>query len=561
MAIHSDKWNVWKLWYDFIKQRWLYYVLGIFSLLLSNTTSLMTPKVMGWVIDLLNKDPLPTFLNRPTDLERFYLLFYILIFISIVLMLSRVGWHTFLLRQTTYASKWLRTKVWDHVRFFPQDKLDQEYNSGLLMSASNSDVHHAGAIFGKTILEVIYFLSLSSLIFLFMFWIDQQITLLTLALFLLIPVLIKMLAKLEKEQHQDAQHALAKFNEKCSQAIATIKLQRITQTGRFWNKRLIASAKIYRNRRLSAMHISLRWSLLMGAITVISYIFLFALGMRKVFSDELTVGDFIVIQSYLFFIKNPLLALGNAISEWQRGKMSLNRLATIYNEDQDLSFNQSNDEIIESETIFEVADVSFKYPEGERTVFEDISFTLKKGQRLGITGTLGSGKTTLINLLSGLERNFEGRIHFFGQDIRSYGHQSLRKYSSIVSQRPFLFADSIRNNLRLDENVSEEDLWNALYMVGLKSEIEQLPDGLDTFLGERGTNLSGGQKQRLTLARALATKPKLLFLDDCMSAVDMVTEDHIIQEMNKNLKDTTIIWIAHRKSTLKYCDTILDMSQ
>ncbi|MCP4132626.1 MAG: ABC transporter ATP-binding protein [bacterium] len=554
------KWSAGKLWYDFVRKYWIYYLLGIFSVLLTNLMQIIIPKIMGWTVDLLKNDPIPNFLKRPSVLESFYFLFYILAFVSLLLMVSRAGWRIFLLRQGLLAGGWLRSKVWDHVRFFPQDKLEQEYKSGMLMSISNSDVNYGSVIFGGAVMSLVDFSVLGSLALISMFLINRDMTLLTLILFLLIPISVKMLAKLEKEKYHNAQNSLVYFNNRCSQTISTIKLQRITQMGIFWIKRLIESAQEYQNRKLDAAYTSLLWILLMGAISIISYIILFTVGVHKVFQGELTIGDFIVMQSYIFLLQGPLLQLGHVISEWQRARISLNRLSSIYNDDRDICFVQDGKEIVESERIFVVENLSFMYPGGERNVIDKLSFVLKKGQRLGITGPIGAGKTTLVNLLSGLNRNFNGKISFFEQDIKLYSHQTLLKYICLVSQRPFLFADTIRNNLCLDTNITDEQIWDCLQIAGLKSDVERFPDKLDTFLGEWGINLSGGQKQRLTLARVLARKPGLLFLDDCLSAVDTVTEDHILNAVDQRLKETTIIWVAHRKSTLKYCDKILEMS-
>lgn len=154
----------------------------------------------------------------------------------------------------------------------------------------------------------------------------------------------------------------------------------------------------------------------------------------------------------------------------------------------------------------------------------------------------------------------DGKIHFLGQEFDQYSHENLRRYIGHVPQRPFLFATSIRENITMDRKMDDSEIWRYLELAGLDQDVRNFPDQLDTPLGEWGINLSGGQKQRLTLARALARTPKLLFLDDCLSAVDTVTEERILQNLDRELKDTTIIWVAHRRSTLKYCTQILEMA-
>jgi ATP-binding cassette subfamily B protein len=135
----------------------------------------------------------------------------------------------------------------------------------------------------------------------------------------------------------------------------------------------------------------------------------------------------------------------------------------------------------------------------------------------------------------------------------------LRSYIGHVSQKPFLFADSIRVNVAMNNELTDEEIWRYLELAGLKDDVELFGDKLDTQLGEWGINLSGGQKQRLTLARALAAKPKVLFLDDCLSAVDTITEEKILKNLDQHLKDVTLVWVAHRKSTLKYCNHTFEL--
>jgi ATP-binding cassette subfamily B protein len=130
-----------------------------------------------------------------------------------------------------------------------------------------------------------------------------------------------------------------------------------------------------------------------------------------------------------------------------------------------------------------------------------------------------------------------------------------------VPQRPFLFADTVRANLRLDRDLSDSEIWHWLDAAGVREDIERLPRALDTRLGEWGVNLSGGQKQRLTLARGLAARPRVLLLDDCLSAVDTVTEERILAALDRELRGTTLVWVAHRRSTLKHCSQILELER
>jgi ATP-binding cassette subfamily B protein len=211
--------------------------------------------------------------------------------------------------------------------------------------------------------------------------------------------------------------------------------------------------------------------------------------------------------------------------------------------------------------IFEVHKLSYKTPESHLPILKDLNLTLYPRDRLGILGPLGAGKSTLLQLLAGFEENFEGEILFHSRPIRTLSHSTLRQRISIVPQKSFLFANTIRANICLDKELSDAQIWHYLSMACVDNDVKAFPQGLETRIGEWGVTLSGGQKQRLTLARALARKPEVLLLDDCLSAVDTITEDKILNALKDELRDTTLIWVAHRKSTLKYCNQILELSR
>ena len=213
----------------------------------------------------------------------------------------------------------------------------------------------------------------------------------------------------------------------------------------------------------------------------------------------------------------------------------------------------------DNESVFEVKNLNYRYEDGSDLVIKDLSFQLGAKRRLGIMGPIGSGKSTLVNILCGMDRHFEGEVSIYGRNFSDYSHSELREHISVVGQKPFLFADTIRENVRLDRDLSDDDVWHFLNLAGLADDVRDFPEQLGTPLGEWGINLSGGQKQRLTLARALARRSQVYFLDDCLSAVDTVTEEKILNNLDREFKDQTLVWVAHRESTLKYCDQILEL--
>jgi len=518
------------------------------------------PRILGFIIDHLKGNKIPFVLIQSSEKGTFIFLFSIFVATLLIIFIGRICWRKTLARQTHLSLSWLRRKIWDNACYLPKEKLDKEYTIGNLMNASTSDAREGSFIFGFTQVALFDVLFRGVISVFFMLTISVDLTLWTLSLFLIIPFFVKKLAHLEAITYESAQESLSQFNEQSSSAISTVRLQRITQADNFWRSKLEDSASDYKDKKLKAIFTSLRFLPLMGIGALFSYGVLFYLGLKKVFVGQISIGDFVALQSYVILIQDPLMELGYIISELQRSMTSLKRLFTIYDEKKDSGMMLKGSSVNDYEVIFNVKKISFKFDDSSSRLINDLSFTLNSRERLGILGPIGSGKSTLLNILAGLERNYQGEIFFNNGPLEKYSHESLRSYISIVPQKTFLFADSIRNNIALNKSLTEQQIWHYLYLAGIDEDISKLPSKLDTQLGEWGINLSGGQKQRLTLARALSNDPKLLLLDDCLSAVDTVTEEKILKNLDKYLEKTTLVWVAHRKSTLKYCDKILDLS-
>jgi ATP-binding cassette subfamily B multidrug efflux pump len=549
-----------RLWWDFIKENKAMYIIGALMVVLTNGMQVLSTRNMGWILDFFTDKPLPQILSGFGKLETFYLLFWVMLGSRIVLTFGRWGWRMTLARQTHFASGMLRAKVWDNVRYFKNEDLASRWTKGVLMNASTSDVGSGRFIFGFTLVAVFDVLFLGVLTLVTMFMINVPLTLMSLVVMIFLPFAVKKLSELEIKRYGDAQNKLSEFNDISSQVVSTIRLQRLTQTGDYWEERLKTSAKDYQNKRFDLLKTSLRYIPVMGSSSLTSYAVLFFMGIGAVVNGSISVGDFVAMQGLIFLLQDPLMELGFIISEMKKGFTSLERLAEIFTTERDESLLREGSPVEEVDELMRIQDLSFSYSDGPKLI-EDLSFSLSKGDRLGITGKIGTGKSTLVKILSGLIRNYEGQVTLAGKDFDFYGHANLRKYIGHVHQKPFLFAESIKNNISMDADLTDDEIWRILEVSGLAKDVRQFPDGIETPLGEWGINLSGGQKQRLTIARALARKPKLLFLDDCLSAVDTVTEEQILKNLDKELEDTTLVWVAHRKSTLKYCNKILDFDK
>lgn len=548
------------LWTTYLKKKWPMYVLGIFSVVCTNVAQVWAPKNLGWIIDFFTDRPIPEFFIKANKQETFVYLFLLLLGSRLFLSFFRFMWRICLGRQSHHAAGFLRFMVWENALFFKQDDLNKRFTKGMLISATASDCMSARNIYGMTLIGIIDVLFLGIFSFLAMAMIHLPLTLATFASLLFIPIFVKKVSEKEIASYRELQEKLGELNDLSSQSVSTIKLQRLSQTGPFWLRKLMSLGEVHRQKKLETSWISLDYTKIMSCATIISYLFLFAWGAYLVLNKQVTPGEFVALQNLIFLLHDPLMSLGFVISEWKKGFAALERLSEIYvHEKEEPLFrpglNVKNDN---RPVVFDVKNLSYTFEDG-MNLFNNLSFKLHKGQRLGITGTIGAGKTTLLQLISGLNQKYDGEIKFYEEEVKNYSHESLSHHITQVSQRPFLFADSIRVNVAMDHELSDEEIWKYLELAGLKEDVENFPYKLDTQLGEWGINLSGGQKQRLTLARALARKPDVLLLDDCLSAVDTITEEKILRNLDSFLKDSTIIWIAHRQSTLKYCDFVFEI--
>lgn len=550
--------RAYRLYFAQVRARWYVYAIGVAAVALTNLTEVLQVKFVQWFVDLLSGRPIPeSFARDSLRLSINALLAGLLLLFTAQALVRRL-WRLSLGQETHRTAGALRYGIWNRARFFPRSRLQTDLGVGQLMNAATSDVSAARLNFGWTIIGGVDSVVLTGLAAWGIFGVNRILGFYLMLPFLVVPFITYRLGKRELQQHGEAQGVLGEFNDLAAQAVGAIKLQRLTQTGGAWTKRLMSIADVYRLKRLTVVNTSLNFVLAAAIPMAAAYSILFWVGMGMVRSGAISPGQFIAVQGYLFLLNFPMAELGFIISEWQRGIGSLERLAEIYRVPPAPIFHDRFlREASAGGPVLQVRDAASLG--GEAGTLSPISFELKPGDRLGITGPVGSGKSTLVSIIAGLNHGFSGEVLFHGVDIRSWSHAELSRRICIVEQKPFLFADTVRNNVTLDLNLADGEIWPLLKLAAIDEEVRALPHGLDTQLGEWGINLSGGQKQRLTLARALARTPEVLLMDDCLSAVDTATEDRILKNLNGFFKTTTLIWTAHRSSTLRYCGRVLEI--
>ncbi len=298
----------------------------------------------------------------------------------------------------------------------------------------------------------------------------------------------------------------------------------------------------------------------------LSYAIALILGGNAVVSGKMSAGTLVTFLGFLTLVQNPVTMLGNLINRIQRGIASYKRLAEIFDSEDapEPSADTAQSVDTSSAPTVKAECLRYRYPEAEHDRYEldGISFEIPAGGSLGICGTTGSGKTTVLNLISKLCSAENGQLFINGTDIRNIPSAMLRGMIGYVPQDGFLFSASISDNIALGAEPCEARVQECARTACIYDEIAEFPDGFATEVGERGTHLSGGQKQRVSLARALYRQPKLLLLDDTLSAVDNITERRLIENLGLDReadRDVTRIIVSHRLSALEHCDEIIYM--
>lgn len=540
-----------RLFIENLKKHRFAYGLGTAAMLITSLSEVFLPKFIQWSIEVLTEkntaDPHGTLDKLVLGLIATLTLGW----------LGRVGWRQILARQTHLAGHDMKTRLWSVLKDQPLSMLDR-FSLGDLMNRATADWNKTRFIHGFTIVltfDLIFFTTLSVIS---MLMIHAKLALLCLCIIPFLPRQIIKISRREYTFHQVAQEQLSLLSDLISQAVKTVRLQRATASERVWEEKLGTYAKEYARRQFKVLHAS--WQIfVLGALpTIFAYGILFTYGVMEVQAGRVSIGAFIALQSYVLLLQSPLFELGSVISEWQTGFASFHRLTEIYNLERDTP--STSDAVIHRfhnpGVAVRLQDLSYSFDQ-KQDVLSHINLIIPQGEKLGLVGPIGSGKSTLVNCVAGLLEHPQGQIQIHGLNREQGQRDWIVKQITMVPQKPFLFAGSIRHNLSPVGTADEAAMIDALKTVELWDDVQKFVGGLDCWIGEWGINLSGGQKQRLSLARALLKPSPILILDDCLSAVDSITEARILAQLKTRLAGHTVIWTAHRLSTLQLCDRIL----
>ena len=537
-----------KLWW-FFKLEKRRYLVGIVALVLVSVLNLIPPMVMGRVIDAITS-------GRLTQDELLLHLFYLLL-AAFGMYYLRYVWRMYILGTSYRLGQIMRSRLFEHfTKMSPA--FYQNYRTGDLMAHATNDINALTRLAGGGVMSAVD-ASITALVTLLtmLFSISWQMTLVAI---LPLPFMAYATSRLGRKTHKafgESQAAFSELNNKVQESVSGIK---VTKSFGYQSDEL-ASFQEVNNLTFQKNLQTMKYDSLFDPMVLLfvgsSYALTLLVGAFMVQAGQVTVGNLVTFISYLDMLVWPLMAIGFLFNITQRGKVSYQRIESLLSQESPVKDPESPLNGIENGRLDYAID-SFAF-EDEETL-RDIHFSLEKGQTLGLVGQTGSGKTALIKLLLREYDVDQGAIYLNGHDIRDYRLADLRSLMGYVPQDQFLFASSILENICFgNPDLPFSAVEEATKLAQVYQDIQDMPEGFDTVIGEKGVSLSGGQKQRLAMSRAMILNPDILILDDSLSAVDAKTEFAIIDNLKETRKDKTTIITAHRLSAVVHADLILVM--
>ena len=480
-----------------------------------------------------------------------------MIYIIILMVLGRFLWRVCFFGSAVRVTADLRERMFDHSR-----QLSQQYYQvnkvGNLMSLYTNDLDTIQECFGDGVLMFFDALTLGLLALYKMWNMDHQLTLLALIPALLMLAIGTVMGKTMTktwEKRQQAFSDLSDFAQENFSGIAVIKAF-VKEL-----KELIAFRKLNKeNEKINVEYTRISVLLeIMVTLFVESVIcVILGFGGYLVYVGQFNAGQLVEYIGYFEAIVWPIMAVSMLIEKSSRGKASLNRITELLDAPIDVADRPGVPDLANVQGGVEFRDLTFRYPDGEFDVLKNISFTIQPGERVGIVGKTGAGKTALVDLLLRTYNVPDGTLFVDGKDVNTVSIHSVRNACAYVPQDNFLFSDTIAHNIGFGvDDATREDIDRAAALADVRDNIVDFKDGYETVLGERGVTVSGGQKQRISIARALLKNAPILILDDSVSAVDTRTEKIILDNLKASRAGKTTLLIAHRISTVEGLDKII----
>ncbi len=525
-------------------KRTLYF--GLLTVIVSNLFAVATPWFIGKAIDEMKRG-LETGILNHSDL-----LYYVGIIVGFAVI---SGVMLFLTRQTIIVVSRkieydLRNDFLLHIQKLPYSYF-QNTPTGDLMAHATNDISAVRNVLGPGIMYPSDTFMTFSFSLTLMFVKDWQLTLLTLIPLPFVSYAVYKLGQYIHKKYNDRQEQYSLLTTKAQENLSGARVVKAYAREEY-------EMEYFKKNLVLAKAQSVMWPL-MFVLIGLSLLIAVYVGGLKVINGEITIGTLTAFFTYLSLLIWPMIAFGWVTNMIQQGAASMARLAKIFDIVPEIRDTDTTDtSISELHGEIEFCNVSFTHKSARQPALKNISLKIPKGKILAVVGYTGSGKSALVNLIPRLFDVTSGELFIDGKNVKNIPLAALRNNIGYVPQETFLFSDSIAENIRYgDDDAERELIYESAEISQIAKDVADFPQRFDTILGERGITLSGGQKQRTSIARAILRKPKILILDDALSAVDTHTESEVLSRLRNVMKERTSIIISHRISTVQDADNII----
>ena len=534
-------------------------IIGILITIIARIFALVAPNLVGDSITLIEKYFLENSINENLLKEKLLINIFLIIGSAFV-----AGIFTFLMRQTLInVSRYIEFDLKNEI-YNKYQELDQKFyknnRTGDLMNRISEDVSKVRMYVGPALMYTINTIALFIIIISYMISVAPALTAYTIIPLPILSFLIFKLSKKINVKSKKVQESLSRittYTQESFSGISVIKSNTI-------EKEVINSMMNYSNdtkqKNIDLAKFQSWFFPMMILLIGISNIIVIFIGGKQYINNEIDLGVLAEFIIYVTMLTWPVATVGWVTSIVQQAEASQKRINEFLKEKSNIKNQFYDNYDFKGEIKFN--NVKLIYPETKIVAINNLSFKIDNGKSLGIIGGVGSGKSTIAELIL---RNYDpnnGEILIDNKDLKKHNLDIVRQNIGYVPQSTFLFSDSISNNIKFGNiNASEDDVIRFSKFANVHKDIDSFYDKYNSVLGERGINLSGGQRQRIAIARALIKKPKIIILDDSLSAVDTETEDKIFKNILNDITNCTKIIISHRISTVKHCDKIIVMNE
>lgn len=546
---------------------WYLFLIGFIAVIAVDYFQLYISDYLGQIVGLFSENYVTEEISKSVMIISLKVLA-----IAFLLMVGRCLWRVTLFSASKHIEANLRQEMFEKAMRLSRDYY-HENNVGTVMAWFTNDIETIEEYFSWGTLMLIDAVFLSLFAIVKMFLLDVSLAIFALIPMMLIVVWGMLVEKFMAEKWKERQEAFDKLYDFSDESFTGIRVIKAFVKG---NIELHAFAKIARKNKdvnISFMKMSVIFDVIIQLLISLIMASLFGIGgfivYRYIKAEPIMLFNFMIVPKltsdklvtflgYFDALIWPMIALGQVITMRARAKASLKRVTTFLDANEDVKDSETAIELKSDKGDIEFKNFSFRYKDSNNDVLKNISLKINNGEKIGIVGRIGSGKSTIANILCRFYNVPKNTIFIDGIDIMNIKLSSLHKTIAYAPQDNFLFSDDIKTNISFsDSSLPIEDIQDAANFAAISDDILKFEKGYDTTCGERGTTLSGGQKQRISLARAYIKNSPILILDDSVSAVDMKTEETILDNINKYRKDKTTIVIASRISSVSSFDKIL----